>query len=463
MYTQLVDLYERLTGAAPTEIEPISGSGSNRKYVRMRGSVSLIGVVGTSWQENEAFIYEANFFKSRGVNVPCVLAVSKDGMAYLQEDLGDVSLYKLICKEGFTERVIGFCKEALSCLVRMQLSTENFDWKKCYPIKAIDKRSVMWDCNYFKYCFLKPYGVEFYEVALEYEFERLADKVIGMQPRGFMYRDFQSRNILIHDGRPCMIDFQGGRKGPLLYDAVSSIWQARAGFTDELKQELLDHYINKLAKYSSVNRADLNSIILFRMIQVLGAYGFRGKIERKPMFLQHIPQTVNICLKHIDTNNYPVLHQCLLSLRNTDNIFVRCDNNTLTVKVTSFSYKKGIPHDESGNGGGFVFDCRAIHNPGRYTPYKALTGDDESVMCFLEAESGIVEFLQNCYSLVDRTVEVYMRRGFTSLVVNFGCTGGQHRSVYSASHMAVHLHQKYGIHVVLEHVEQRVYKEFMPE
>ncbi len=418
----------------------------------MRGSVSLIGVIGTNRMENDAFIYESDFFSKRGINVPSVLAVSSDGMAYLQEDLGDKTLLDVIREEGESERVKYLCKEALTELVKMQSSTDGFDWNKCFPVVSLDRRSIMWDLNYFKYCFLKPVGIDFDEPRLEDEFVHLASCLENASPRGFMFRDFQSRNIMIKDNKPWFIDFQGGRKGPLIYDAVSFIWQARAGFSEDLKNELFDSYIDQLSEKAPVDYPCKKEIIVFRMLQVLGAYGFRGLIEKKQMFIDSIPGALASCIRYLDRGQYPHLATCLN--RANDEFVAKEPAKELTVYVTSFSYKRGIPEDHSGNGGGFVFDCRAIHNPGRYQPYKKLTGDEPSVIEFLERESDIEEFLNHCYALVDASVEVYLRRGFTSLQVNFGCTGGQHRSVYSATHMARHIAEKYGVRVVLTHREQ---------
>lgn len=453
MYSELIKLYRQFTGHQPVEIFPIFGSGSDRRYYRLKGPVNLIGVIGTNCRENAAFIYESKFYRERALRVPAVLAFSVDGLSYLQEDLGTESLWDIIQREGESARVIGLCEEALSELVKMQTTTDGFEWEKCYPVSEVDKRSVLWDLNYFKYCFLKPMGVELNEPLLEDEFELLVNSVIEAQPRGFMIRDFQSRNIMIHEGLPWFIDFQGGRKGPLVYDAISFIWQARAGFSKELKNRLLDHYINQLTAEETVVK-DIDKLIVYRMLQVLGAYGFRGLIEKKPMFMGYIPQVLSICREYLDKSLFPEIANCLLSASDNIKSTTESESEGLTVYVSSFSYKVGLPDDSSGNGGGFVFDCRAIHNPGRYEPYKSLTGEDKPVIEFLETKTDIAEFLGHCYSLVDASIEVYLRRGFTSLQVNFGCTGGRHRSVYSAEHMARHINQKYGVRVILTHREQ---------
>lgn len=456
MYTSLVELYRNVTGHDPVKIIPITGSGSNRRYVRLLGTPSLIGVIGTSSKENSAFIYESDFFSSRGLSVPRVMAVSANKMAYLQEDLGNESLYDIIHSEGFTSRVEELCHKSLQFLAEMQTSANGFNWAVCYPVSKLDRRSVMWDMNYFKYCFLKPSGIEFDEDALENDFLKLTSKIVEAKPIGFMFRDFQSRNILIKNEEPWFIDFQGGRLGPLIYDAVSFLWQARARFSEENKRLLLEFYIEELAKRNISINSEINVFVVFRMLQVLGAYGFRGRIERKSTFLRNIPTALVSCKEYLNAQEYPELYACI-SKAVEQNISNRnYENTNLIVSVSSFSYKRGIPEDTSGNGGGFVFDCRAIHNPGRYNTYKSLTGEDAPVIEFLESQSNIESFLEHCYALVDASVEKYMKRGFNSLAVNFGCTGGQHRSVYAATHMARHLSEKYGVKVVLNHREQNI-------
>ncbi|MDE6801827.1 MAG: phosphotransferase [Muribaculaceae bacterium] len=452
MYSQLIQLYVDLIGQKPSDVKPITGSGSNRMYVRLYGPVSLIGVIGTNEKENNAFIYESSFFADRNIRVPKVVAVSPDRMVYLQEDLGSEALFEILKAEGESERVVQLCKNSLLELTKMQLEVDGFDWDKCFPVKEVDRRSVMWDLNYFKYCFLKPAGVEIDEPRLEDEFEYLTRSICEATPRGFMFRDFQSRNVMVKEDEPWLIDFQGGRKGPLLYDAVSFIWQARAGFSDALKDELFNFYMDQLSKQIKVEKTFKDEIIVFRMLQVLGAYGFRGLIERKQIFIDSIPGALSTCLAYINKAQYPHIASLIQSV--TERLSIKGSDSELTVYVTSFSYKRGIPKDDSGNGGGFVFDCRAIHNPGRYEPYKSQTGDDAPVIDFLERKSSVVEFLRHCYALVDESVEVYMRRGFTSLQVNFGCTGGQHRSVYCATHMAQHLSERFGVKVILTHREQ---------
>ena len=321
----------------------------------------------------------------------------------------------------------------------------------------------MFDLNYFKYCFLKPSGLEFDEVLLQDEFERFADDLLVEDTCTFLYRDFNARNVMICDGIPYFIDFQGGRKGPIHYDVASFIWQARAAYPADLRNRMLESYLDALSEHVPVQKdvfADrLQLFILFRLMQVLGAYGFRGLVEQKADFVTSIPAALSEIsgLSESLSERYPYMMKVLLGLQGLPRFCEKAaEDGVLEVKVYSFSFKKGVPHDPSGNGGGYVFDCRSIHNPGRYEQYKKLTGRDEPVIRFLEDDGEVAGFLEHAYGVVDPHVETYIRRGFTSLMVSFGCTGGQHRSVYCAENMARHLVEKYpDIRVRLIHREQK--------
>ncbi len=446
----------------------MSASGSNRRYYRLTSAgQSLIGVQGTSREENEAFLYMAQHFRKKSLNVPRVVAVSDDKMLYLQEDLGDTLLFDFIAdgrKTGvFHEDEKAMLRKTIRQLARLQvLGSEDFDYNKCYPQPEFNLRSINWDLNYFKYCFLKATGLEYQEDKLESDFERLAYILLQHRTNTFMYRDFQSRNVMVKDGEPYFIDFQGGRKGPVYYDVASFLWQAKAHYHPELRQELIDEYLDELNKYMPMDRDDfyatLKHFVLFRTMQVLGAYGFRGYFEKKPHFLQSIPfaiENLRLLLKDCG-EDYPYLIEVLhdmTELKQFKEISVR---KPLVVRVYSFSYKKGIPADESGNGGGFVFDCRAVNNPGKYERYTYMTGLDEPVIRFLEEDGEIFPFLEASYKLVDASVKRYIDRGFRNLMVSFGCTGGQHRSVYSAEKMAAHINEKFGVEVQLIHREQNI-------
>lgn len=463
---KLKELYTIHTGHPPYDVQAFPTSGSNRQYFRLQGTPTLIGVGGESVEENRAFVYLAHHFREKGLPVPQVLAVSDDHMCYLQEDLGNDLLFQLI-ENGRKTHVFSLTeKELLRKTIRLLPSVqfagaEGLDFSVCYPLSDFNERSILWDLNYFKYCFLKTTGLPFQENKLEDDFQALTQVLMKSPSDSFMYRDFQSRNVMIKDGEPWFIDFQGGRKGPFYYDVASFLWQAKANFSDELRHELLQDYLQALRPYLQVDEAEfytqLRHFVLFRILQVLGAYGFRGYFEKKTHFIESVPFAIGNLRQLLlePYPEYPYLSGLLKQLTELEQFAVRKPKN-LTVHVKSFSYKKGIPEDASGNGGGFVFDCRAVHNPGKYDRYKPLTGLDEPVIRFLEDDGEITAFLQSVYALVDASVERYLERDFTHLSVNFGCTGGRHRSVYSAQHLAEHLHHKYGVRIELEHREQNI-------
>jgi len=464
-YELLSELYKSYTGHEPEQVDEMPASGSDRRYFRLHGDPTLIGVCGESEAENRAFLYMARHFRSKGLPVPQVLAQSEDGMCYLQEDLGDTLLFKAIEKgrltHVFSEEEKTLLKKTIRLLPDVQfLGADGMDFSVCYPQAEFNRRSILWDLNYFKYCFLKATGMVFQEDQLEDDFEKMADVLLRSSSATFMYRDFQSRNVMVKDGEPWLIDFQGGRKGPFYYDVASFLWQAKANYPESLRQELLEEYLKGLRKSQPIDEkyffAQLRHFVLFRTMQVLGAYGFRGYFEKKPHFIQSVPfaiENLRQLLKQPFTE-YPYLCQVLNELTQLKQ-FTETEKH-LTVRVMSFAYKKGIPDDPTGNGGGFVFDCRAINNPGKYDRYKPFIGLDEPVIKFLEDDGEILTFLEHVYALVDATVKRYIERKFTNLSICFGCTGGQHRSVYAAQHLAEHLNKKFGVEVNLIHREQNI-------
>lgn len=464
---QIKNLYRTYTGHEAEEVTELPSSGSNRRYFRLHGPQTLIGVSGTSIEENRAFIYMADHFRQKGLPVPEVYAQSNDQSFYLQEDLGDTLLFDAIEKgrksSVFDESEKTLLRQTITKLPEIQfMGSDGFDFSYCYPQEEFNQRSILWDLNYFKYCFLKATGMEFQENRLEDDFLKMSDVLLRNQSATFMYRDFQSRNVMIRDGHPWFIDFQGGRKGPVYYDVASFLWQAKAKYPEDLRQELLLDYIEALRKYMPVDEkyffSQLRHFVLFRTLQVLGAYGFRGYFEKKPHFIQSVPfaiENLRQLLKQ-DYPEYPYLCGLLRELTELKQFSDDLQRRTLEVKIVSFAYKKGIPNDPTGNGGGFVFDCRAINNPGKYERYNHFTGLDEPVIRFLEEDGEITVFLEHVYDLVDASVKRYLDRGFTNLMVCFGCTGGQHRSVYSAQHLAEHLHLKFGVKVSLTHREQNI-------
>ena len=489
----LKKLYKKYTGENPTSIEALTGSGSNRQYFRLNGELGVIGVCGTSLPENRAFLYMGRHFKKKGLPVPEIYDESDDETCYIQEDLGDLSLFKAI-EHGrtsglFSEEEIALLEKTISVLPKIQFEgAEGMDFSHCHPLSDFNRRSILWDLNYFKYCFLKATGIDFQENDLENDFEKMADVLLSCEAETFMYRDFQSRNVIIKDGEPYFIDFQGGRKGPIYYDVASFLWQAKANLPYDLRYRLIDIYLEALTPYYKITReeflAKFRHFVLFRTLQVLGAYGFRGFFEKKKHFIESVPFAIANLSQLLETEykEYPYLCKILRSLTQLSqfqvtetskrglsddelanhtaesNAYPKENIKKLTVRVMSFSYKKGLPEDPSGNGGGYYFDCRGVHNPGRYDQYKPLTGLDQPVIDFLEKDGEITTFLQHVYALADAHVARYIKRGFTNLMFCFGCTGGQHRSVYSAQHTAEYIHQKFGVKVEIIHREQQIEK-----
>lgn len=463
----LKKLYTQYVGVEPESVVELPASGSNRRYYRLTGKQSIIGAIGESVSENEAFVYMDKHFRSKGLPVPEVYAVDDDCSCYIQEDLGSTLLFNAIEKgratSVFSEEEKNLLRKTIRRLPSIQfVGADGFDFSKCYPLADFNRRSILWDLNYFKYCFLKATGIDFQEDKLEDDFVRMSDVLMRSSSATFMYRDFQSRNVMIRDGEPWFIDFQGGRKGPYFYDVASFLWQAKAKFPTSLREELLEVYIDALSQYKPVDRhyffSQLRHFVLFRTLQVLGAYGFRGYFEKKPHFIQSVPHALDNLrqLLRDDFPEYPYMCSLLRRLTELKQFKDDLQKRQLTVKVMSFAYKKGIPEDPTGNGGGFVFDCRAVNNPGKYDRYKPFTGLDAPVIKFLEDDGEIFTFLENVYGLVDASVKRYIERNFTNLAVCFGCTGGQHRSVYAAQHLAEHINKKFGVKVELVHREQNI-------
>ena len=502
---KLVELYRQWSGAEPQNMAKLPGGGSNREYYRMTDAQGqmVVGCIGTSRDENHAFVYLCKHFASKHLPVPEILAVSEDESCYLQTDLGSTSLFDAIrggreAGGRYTLKEQELLRRTIRELPNIQLNgADGLDFSNCYPQPAFDANSVLFDLNYFKYCFLKATELDFHELKLEADFRLLAkDLTSPDDQQGFLYRDFQSRNVMLNaEGKPFFIDFQGGRRGPYYYDVASFLWQASAKYPHKVRRELVYEYYHALKQYTEVPAPHafverLSLFVLFRLLQVLGAYGFRGYFERKAHFIESIPPAIQNIRELLSERNfpYPYLTKVLTKLtelpqfqkaeatapradgfKTTDlnpykphpqdgpATFSKYDaQGPLVVRVFSFSFAKGIPEDESGNGGGYVFDCRSTHNPGRYEPYKKLTGLDEPVIRFLEDDGEILTFLDSVYRLADAHVRRYIQRGFTSLMFCFGCTGGQHRSVYSAQHLAEHIHDKFGIEVRICHREQNI-------
>lgn len=467
----LSDLFEKWSGETPDLILPLAPSASYRIYYRLQSkNHAAIGAHSPNRKENIAFLSFSKHFKSKGLPVPEIFIEDLDRDIYLQEDLGFTTLYSYLLQKGdyFPDYLINIYKKVVEQLANLQIEGgKGLDYKVCYPRASFDKQSMLWDFNTFKYYFLKLAKVPFDEQALEDDIHTFADYLLKADNEYFMFRDFQTRNIMVKGGEPYFIDYQGGRKGALQYDLASLLFQAKANIPPDIRIELLEHYLKAVQKHISVDREKFieyfYSFVLIRCIQVFGTYGFRGLYERKEYFIKSIPFAIRNVKWVLENRGLPievpelekVLRAVIASKRFEPFDKIKASSSLLTLSINSFSYKQnGIPVDSSGNGGGFVFDCRFVHNPGRYEPYKKLTGRDESVINFLQHHSNMGEYLENVFRIVDEAVENYIDRSFTNLMVNFGCTGGQHRSVYAADALAKHIKEKYGIAVVLTHIEQ---------
>ncbi|MDE6417561.1 MAG: phosphotransferase [Duncaniella sp.] len=453
----VTSLYRKVTGVAPQLIAPVKGSGSSRRYYRVGENPSLIATVGTDIAENEAFLYLTEHFSKKGLAVPEVLAVTAERNAYIQTDNGSIALFDCLDND---ELII----KSVNALVDMQYrGAEGLDFSRCYPVASMDRQAILWDLNYFKYCFLKNTPVEFSDSKLEDDFSRLADELaVKDDEHTFMVRDFQSRNVLVNEGEVTIIDYQGGRRGPVEYDLASFAWQARANFTPEKRAMITDAYIEAASAYTAVDRdrfmSRLHKYVFLRQLQTLGAYGYRGLVQQKAHFVRSIPQALRN-LREMIPAEYPYFGGILKEM--IEKVLPDFEQpQKLLVKVGSFSYMQGIPADMTGNGGGFVFDCRGLPNPGRYDQYKKLTGRDVPVIEFLEKCTEIHDFINAAKTMTGISVQTYKERGFSSLMINFGCTGGRHRSVYCAEQIARYLHKHFDVDVLLTHREQNISEKF---
>ncbi|HKI88639.1 MAG TPA: RNase adapter RapZ [Draconibacterium sp.] len=468
---EIIQLFENHFNEKVTSFKMLPPSGSYREYCRLKNEKrTVIGAFNADVKENTAFITFTNHFRSKELPVPEIYAVSSDLKKYLLEDLGDITLFDFLSgireSEGFSENIIAEYRKVLQVLPRIQVvAGSDLDYSVCYPRAAFDKQSMMWDLNYFKYYFLKLAKIPFDEQALEDDFQAFSDDLLTADSDFFMYRDFQSRNVMLKNNEVHFIDYQGGRRGALQYDLASLLYDGKADIPPQLRLRLFGFYLDELKKYMPVNEKEFTDyfrgFVLIRIMQAMGAYGFRGFYEKKEHFLKSIPYALKNLEFLLEDLDLPVetieLTKILNMLTHSESLKeIGHVKSNLTVRITSFSYKKGIPRDPSGNGGGFVFDCRAIHNPGRYPEFKNLTGKDLEVQQFLEKKSEIGIFLDAVKTLVDQTVKTYLERSFSHLSVNFGCTGGQHRSVYSAEKLAEHLKNNFPVNVVLIHREQHL-------
>jgi aminoglycoside/choline kinase family phosphotransferase len=468
----LPKLFEQHFRVPPARIQPLQGElgGSGRKIIRLSsGKQSAIGILYNVREENAAFLEFSRHFRRHGLPVPEIYAEDLSQGAYLEEDFGDTTLFEFLSRnrkgEDISPQVVEAYRKVVAVLPRFQIEAgRDLNYDVCYPRDSFDRQSIAWDLNYFKYYFLRLAGIPFNEQALEDDFDRLTTFLLSADRKYFMYRDFQSRNIMLRtdDAQPFFLDYQGGRKGALQYDVASLLYDAKADLPGALRQQLLDLYVDKLGDFIKVDREAFlqhyYAYVYVRILQALGAYGFRGFYERKAHFLQSVPYALKN-LRWLSHNvklpiALPTLMEAFNSMLGSEKlqrIAVEADN--LTVRISSFSFHRGMPIDESGHGGGFVFDGRCLPNPGREERFKALTGRDAPVIDYLNQQQSVHQFLASVMSLVDASVSEYQRRGFKSLMVSFGCTGGQHRSVYLAEQVAKRLRGRNGVEVILKHRE----------
>ena len=468
------ELFKKFNATAILRIEKIPQSGSDRTYFRIycENEKSYIATFSNNIKENNAFIYFSKHFKKINAPVPEVFAVNEEGNIYIQEDFGDVSLLNVLESNGQNELSLNLFKKSLNALANLQINGDkNLDYTQCITSKEFGQQAILSDLLYFKYYFLDTLKIPYDKEKLINEFEAISNYLAHADHKCFMFRDFQSRNIMVNDNEVYFIDYQGGMKGALQYDVASLLWQAKANLTDQWKDDLLQYYMDcvdaqfdkPLDRTIFINQ--YNGYVLIRLLQVLGAYGFRGLFERKAHFLTSIPLALSNLKWFLQNKkigiSFPVFEE-LLKLVVTDDMIkhfetTKANEQTpLTVKIQSFSYlKNGYPKDETKNGGGYVFDCRGILNPGRIDEYKTQSGQDKPVKDFLEQQTLMPKFLNSIYDIVDITVEDYIKRGFESLEINFGCTGGQHRSVYAAEAVSRHLKNKFGVKTILAHLNNQ--------
>ena len=466
------NLYKSWKGKDPELVDVLQQSGSERRYFRLFGEgESVIGTFGANIKENDSFIYFSREFRKKDLAVPEILQISDDSIYYLQQDFGDVSLLNRLEGDGFTEPVYDLFKKSLTALAELQVKGDlGLDYSRCLTNMEFGKQAIMADLLYFKYYFLDALRKPYDKQKLIDDFEALSNYLTHTEYKYFMFRDFQSRNIMVTpDNEVHFIDYQGGMKGAPQYDVASMLWQARANLPDAWKTGLLEDYMSSFEKLipskldRNVFRSQYNGYVLIRLLQVLGAYGFRGLFERKAQFLTAIPLGLRNLKEFFENQSLgisvPEFNRVLNLCIDEDIIRhftpVQADEKTpLVVHINSFSYRNGVPIDNSGNGGGYVFDCRGILNPGRVESMKSQTGRDKDVKDFLEQQTKMQEFLNSIFDIVDISVEDYIKRGFENLSVSFGCTGGQHRSVYAADALARHLRNKFKVSIELNHLVQ---------
>lgn len=466
----LKQLFEQHFRVPADQVSRLQGQlgGSGRAILRLAsGGISAIGILYPVKEENIAFLEFSRHFRRHGLPVPEIYAESLKQGAYLEEDFGDMTLFDFLNKnrdgENISASAVDAYRKVVGTLPRFQVDAgRDLNYKVCYPRSSFDRQSIAWDLNYFKYYFLRLAGIPFNEQALEQDFSRLTRFLLGADHDYFLYRDFQSRNIMLRDGQPFFLDYQGGRKGALQYDIASLLYDGKADLPPQLRQQLLDDYLDCLAEHIPLDRAAFMehyyAYVYVRILQALGAYGFRGFYERKAHFLQSVPYALKNLAWLAENVKLPIalpaLMEALCGMSRSDTLQgLASSANSLTVRIFSFSFHRTLPSDETGNGGGFTFDARSLPNPGREEQFMQLTGKDGPVIDYLNQQESVRQYFANVLTLIDASVFAYQRRGFKNLMVSFGCTGGQHRSVFLAEQLATHLRGANGVSVIVRHME----------
>lgn len=466
----LHEIFEKWSNEFPLNIKPLPQSGSYRQYFRVQSkNKTAIAVYNNDYRENLAFVTFSKHFRNIGIPVPEIYIENLNENIYLQQDLGDLSLFDYISAIkndlDYSEKLINIYKKVIDNLVKIQVyGIKNLDLTKCYPRSEFDRQSIIWDLNYFKYYFLKIAKVPFYEQDLENDFKTFTDFLLQAPNNFFLFRDFQSRNIMISENQPYFIDYQGGRRGALQYDLASLLYDAKINISEENKEILLDYYLIKVNEITDINEIEFKKyfpgFVLIRILQAMGAYGFRGLIERKLHFIQSIPPAIknlnNIINKYNFSVELPTLFGALKYLLEKSEFAVKekTDVENFTLEIKSFSYKKGIPENITEHGGGFVFDCRSLPNPGRIEEYKKLSGLDQKTKDYLKAEIQVETFISQIYGIIEKVFKTYLAKKFNYLSINFGCTGGQHRSVYCAEKLSEIIYEEFGIKAIVEHTQK---------
>ena len=462
-------LFEQHFHSPVSRVQPLQGQlgGSGRNIIRLTSEkLSAIGILYEVREENVAFLEFSRHFRRHGLPVPEIYAEDLSHGAYLEEDLGDTTLFEFLSQNrvgaNIAPEVVEAYRKVVAVLPRFQIEAgRDLNYKVCYPRASFDRQSIAWDLNYFKYYFLRLADIPFNEQALEDDFARLTRFLLTAPRDYFLYRDFQSRNVMWREGGPFFLDYQGGRKGALQYDIASLLYDAKADLPPGLRQQLLDHYLDRLAGFIKLEREAFMqhyyAYVYTRLMQALGAYGFRGFYQRKTQFLESVPyalKNLRWLLHHVKLPvALPALTDAfknMLGSRKLQGLSSKAES--LIVRIFSFSFHRGLPKDESGHGGGFVFDARSLPNPGREARFNTFTGKDAPVIDYLHQQESVHQYLAGVMSLVDASVSNYQSRGFKSLMVSFGCTGGEHRSVYLAEQLAKHLRRN-GVEVVVRHLD----------